>query len=73
MVLEHSSVARAEGKLRGSLKLLGSKGSLVELLGYGGNWGNLWDSHVCRADGPIHEWWSGPEDEWKGKIAAGAA
>ena len=58
------------------MELLGLGGSLVELLGNG--WKEVYPSgnrvdEARNDEGRIHEWWSGPEDKWAGKIAAGAA
>ena len=63
-------------KLCGSLELLGTKGSLVELFERDGNLGYLRGNLVDNTDGDdelIFGWRSRLEDEWKEKIAAGAA
>ena len=75
-VLRDSHFGKTGAKLCGSLELLGTKGSLVELLGYGENLGYLRGNLVDNADGDdelIFGWRSRLEDEWKEKIAAGAA
>ena len=55
---------------------MGIKGSLLELLEYGRNLGYLRGNLVDNTDGDdelIFGWRSRLEDEWKEKIAAGAA
>ena len=75
-MLGKDNFAQADVKLRRSSELLGIEGSLVKLLEYGGNSGYLRGNRVGEAGGDDElnlGWRSKLEDEWTGKIAAGAA
>ena len=75
-MLGKDNFAQADVKLRRSSELLGIEWSLVKLLEYGGNSGYLRGNRVGEAGGDDElnlGWRSKLEDEWMGKIAAGAA